>query len=233
MDNTLIPRWQKMNYAAPDMANMLMAMSRGQDAAKAAFAFQTLARMRETAPAAFDATFNPDEQRQVDFFTSRQNYYAPEDIVNQMNNRGRDQTVIQSESCCAMRRERLSKIIRVSFPRRFHSSVPTFPVALHMLQYRPKPKRCWTRNTMRCWKTIWSSINDKDMAVEATQKQIKRVWSTTTIGGNLRVARFPPEVAGYEPINGSFDWIDHAVRKELGLSGPLADSHRRRTRCSS
>lgn len=220
VNQTLLPRYQKMGMAAPDMINTLTAMSRHMDPATAAFAYDTMRRMREADPVAFEAQMSADVQKQLDFWESRQNLLTPEARVGAVQNRGVDQaqrqaqTVLRSEVKTLMDGKDFDVAGKATavFNGYFDGYSGDVPVDGR------------ARNTLNNdYRAIFSDnyvlySGDQAAAEEATAKQLQRIWGLTSIGGTTQLMRFPPEKAGYLPSStAGWNWIDVSVREQLGL----------------
>lgn len=217
VQQTLLPRYDKMQMLAPDAANLLSAMSRGTNVQQAAFAFETLRQLRERQPESFGTQFNEETQKQLDFWEIRRNYYSPEDLVAQIQNRGVDQATRQAQSLLRADAAEQAKELTVEDIQPLYESVIPWQSAELPISYRGKTlleKEFRALYTDAYVKTG----GNPDEAKALAEKQISRVWTLSNIGGAPRIARFPPEVAGYKKHNGDYSWIDRAVRRELGLT---------------
>lgn len=214
---TLLPRYDKMQMAAPEMVNMLEAMSRNANAASAAFAFETMRQMRERNEQAFNSQFPEAVQKQLDFWSLRRNHYSQEELVGQIQNRSTDQAARQAQMLLRADAQELLKEITVEDIQPLYESVIPWQSANVPISYRGRTL------LEQEYKALFSDAfvqtgGNADEAKALADKQIMRVWHLSNIGGASRISRFPPEVAGYTPHNGSFDWIDRSVRAQLGLT---------------
>lgn len=216
VQQTLLPRWEKMQMAAPDMANILLAMSRNANAQQAAFAFETMRQMRERLPEAFGTAFNEDVQKKIDFWEIRRNYYNPDELVGQIQNRGVDQATRQVQSILRADGQELAKELTVEDIQPLYESI--IPWQSADIPITPRGKALIEKEFRALYTDAYVQTGGNvDEAKALAEKQIARVWTLSTIGGSARIARFPPEVAGYKKHNGGYEWIDKAVRRELGL----------------
>lgn len=214
---TVLPRWQQMNYAAPDMIHSLVAMTNSNDLGKAAFAFETMRQMRETNPLAFDAQFSNDVQGQLDQWEARRNGMVAEDLVRAIQGRDLDQSARQGQKILRADGEQLYKEKDYS-PAGFLDSLdstftwePSSPMAPGVAGSLVMEHRAaFIDNYVKYG-------GDEKLAMDATNKQLARIWGVTEVGGVKTIMRFPPQNAGYRPFDGSYNWIDKQVRDELGL----------------
>ena len=216
VDQTLLPRYEKMQMAAPDMANLLQSMATGLNSQQAAFAFETLRRMRETAPESFVAQFPEEIQRKLDNWELRRNYYQPEDLVGQIQNRGADQASRQAQSLLRADAKELAKELTLEEIQPVFESI--IPWQSANVPITARGKTVLEREFRALFTDAYVEAGgDAEVAQQLAEKRIARVWSLTEIGGKPMITKFPPEVAGYKKHNGSYAWIDKAVRTELGL----------------
>jgi muramidase (phage lysozyme) len=224
VNQTLLPRYQRMGMAAPDMANMLMAMTRSPDSTNAVFAYETLRQLRETDPVAFSAQFSPDEQKKLDFYTLRRNYYPEDELIAQAQNRGMDQATIQANSVLRSQADEAIKDLDVD--NEIDSAFDTS--ALPFFGGSETPLTATARVSMQkefaalYRDNFVAAQGDSDRALELTKQQLQRVWGAFEVGGDQRIMRLPPNKVGYEPHAGSYEWIDASVRRDLGL-GPTEE----------
>lgn len=216
VQQTLLPRWEKMQMAAPDMANTLLAMSRNANSQQAAFAFETMRQMRERMPEAFGTAFSEEVQKKLDFWEIRRNYYNPDELVSQIQNRGVDQATRQVQSILRTDAQEMAKELTLEDIQPLYESVIHWQSA--DLPITPRGKALLEKEFRALYTDAYVRTGGNvDEAKALAEKQIARVWTLSSIGGRPRIARFPPEVAGYKKHNGGYEWIDKAVRRELGL----------------
>ena len=218
---TLIPRWEKMEYAAPDMANQLLAMTRQADETKALFAFEALRQMRATRPEAFGAQFDNDIQRQLDMYEYGSNYWGEEGLVGRIQGRGLDQADRQA-------RQALQKEGAEIFDKELVKGKNFSPSGF--MSNSLGPLIGWDPNDplspaqsgtiFNQFRTLfidnYSQLGDTEAARTMAAKQMSLVWGMSSIGGTKRLMQFPPQAAGYKPYEGSMDWIDTQVRDMFG-----------------
>lgn len=219
VQQTLLPRFRKMEMAAPDLANLLVAQSKLNDPQAAAFAFETLRQMREEAPQAFAAQFPEDTQKKLDQWEVRKNFYSPEELVNQIQGRGIDQATRQSQQ---MLREQVRKEITdpnsanfIGLNQAARSYTSRIPFNSPSLPLNPRAQDEFLREYRGLVEDAFAQSGDIDAAKAEADKAINRVWTPTSIGGTYHIAKFSPEVAGYQTFNGSYDWIDRSVVEQL------------------
>jgi len=216
VSETLLPRYAKMQMVAPDQANMLTAMTRDANAARAAYAFEALRQMRETAPEVFGNDFPEELQKKLDHWELRRNYAGPEELVAKIQNRGTDQAARQAQSLLRADAKEAAKELTVEDIQPIYESVIPWQSAEVPLTSGGKTR------LEREFRTLFEDAfvetdGNADEAKALAEKRISRVWALSNIGGGARISKFPPEVAGYKPFNGDYKWIDRAVERELAL----------------
>jgi hypothetical protein len=63
----------------------------------------------------------------------------------------------------------------------------------------------------------YAKTGNETAASDLALKQLQREWAVTSVGGGKDLMKYPPEKTGYRPINGSYDWINESVRKDLQI----------------
>lgn len=220
VDQTLLPRWEKMEYAAPDMVNHMLAMTRQADETKALFAFEAMRQMRERRPEAFGAQFSEDIQRKLDMYEYGSNYWGDEGLVSRIQGRGLTQEDRQAKQALQAQAADVwnEEVTKKNFNAKNYLAESVGPlIGFDPDTPLPAGQSYLLDNEFRTlFIDSYAALGDADAAKELAAKSMARYWQTTEIGGAKRLMKFPPQSAGYKAYRGSFDWIDSQVREMYG-----------------
>lgn len=220
VDNVLLPRFARMDMLPAGAIAALTSLAQHQNPQNAAYAYETLSRLREVSPVAFGATFSTEMQRNLDVFDTQRNYVSdPNSIVQRINGGVGD--VAQRQAAIQLRktaREQLdtkefdpTKKATAVFNGWFDNYGGEAPLAARQqTQLTTDYKSLFEENFV-------AFEGNLQAAERATEKQLKEMWALSNIGGATQLMRLPPEKAGYQPINGSYAWINQQVREELKI----------------
>jgi muramidase (phage lysozyme) len=220
---SLLPFFGKTGVLAPDAVGLLRSQANSNDVSSGAFALETLRQLRETNPLAFAAQVPEDLQKQVDRFSYRQNSMSPDEAAAAAQGRGLNPADRQAQE---MMREAARKTLNDTKFNVLEQASAVFDGYFDGYGGEPPTSPSGRAQLSTDYRTLYednfvAANGDPDAAAQLTADQLKRMWSLSDIGGTTSLQRFPPETAGYQPINGDFSWIDQSVREQLGL-GPDA-----------
>jgi muramidase (phage lysozyme) len=219
VSSSMLPFFGKTGVLAPNAVNLLGSQANGNDAVSGAFALETLRQLRETNPLAFAAQVPDELQKQVDRFSYRRNSLSPEEAAIAAQGRGLNPADRQAQE---MMRDIARKTLNDSkfnvlatassiFDGYFDGYGGEAPTA-------PSGRAQLSTDYRTLYEDNFVAANgDAELAAQLTADQLKRMWTLSDIGGATSLQRFPPETAGYQPINGDFSWIDQSVREQLGF----------------
>lgn len=218
-----IPRFAKMSMLPPDMTGLLYAGTQGGNVDQAAYGYNSLARLREANPVAFENQVSEQIVKELDAWETGQNKTLTEENLNRVQNRAETQAERQEAKIFETEARELLKDFDVveevldsvnggllgfgSFGLTEESLIPGQRVGL-MNDY----SQIFTEEYKR--------YRDVDKAKAATLKSVNKIWGVTDIGGKPQFMRTPPEKAGYKPVKGNYDWIKKQVFKRIGMPAP-------------
>jgi muramidase (phage lysozyme) len=222
VNSTLLPRYEKMGMVAGDAVNALTGMLRNPDPANGVFAMETLRRLREINPAQFASQFGSDIQKELDFYTARRNLNGPEAAIKRLYGEG---SPAARQAQVEMRKQAQEKLDSPDFKvqekatEQFSSWIGSwFGGYGGKMPAEAQTASALTRDFKAAFIDNFALYDgDEKAALEATNKDMSRIWGVTNISGKAELMRFPPDKAGYPPVNGKFDWVKKSVYDQLKL----------------
>lgn len=223
-NNVLMPAISKAQDVPTDVAGLLTGMIRSNDPRRFGFALDTLAQIRDSAPAAFSQRFSNDTQlsKNLDLWQDMRGVYDAETM----------QKIIQGGETAEMRSakkfydEQATKILTDKNDPHFLSADKLlndlaggwFSSAPPLANYYSVQPALISEYTAH-FKEMYAKFNgNAASAHEAAIKAIGQTWGPSPAELGLQTfMKWPPEKAGYQPLYGSFNWIDRNIRDELKL----------------
>lgn len=224
--NVLVPAVRAAGDLPTDVVGQLTGMTRAQDPQMALYALDTLNQLEQASPAAYLARVPEALQADVEFWRSVKDYYPMEEVLGIV----RGGTTQEERTRTTMLRDQARKLLN-------DGSVNTTTAAENFVKTQLIPimgdspvwrhgEPTFTPAAMEMIEVDFSNLFEREYArhgneqkaIEDATKALKKVWGTTVVGGTQTLMRYPPELAGYEPWNGSHDWITEQGREILGLS---------------
>lgn len=220
---SIVPLVNQTGDIPTDVAGTLIGMVRANDATKAMFALDALAQLRDTNQIAFDSRVSTDVAAQVDMWDSQKALATDQaELLNNVRG-GTDQ---------ATRQARLN--LRNEAKGILSQSQNGVPNAKNLLQQvvgafdgyftrapnlytNPRANQALEKEFSTLFIDKYSLTGNTQTATDLAIKDLQRTWGVTSAGNRRLLMKYPPEAAGYRPINGSYDWINGSVQKDLGL----------------
>lgn len=215
VNNYLIPTIRTAHVIPSDVSGTLTALMRSYDPKKALWAMDALARIQDQDPAAFDQRMDEKTSRDVDFWRTKKEYYTQDELLSQING-GRTQEERSNKIALREEAEKLIKDGKVD-PHDFINSFDGYFSREPGLGNVPWAAAEMGKDYNAVFAEEYTRYGNKDEAHAATVKAMSRVWGVTEIGGTKTLMKYPPEKAGYDPVNNSMDWIDRQVRSDLNI----------------
>ena len=221
--DSVLPLVSRVGDIPTDVAGTLMGMVRAQNSQQAMFALDALAQLRDANQIAFDSRVSNDVAAQVDMWDSQKALATDQAVLLDQVRGGTDQATRQARM--ALRSEAKAILSQVQ------NGVPNSKALLSQvtnafdgiftsepgLYTNPTANQALEKEFSSLFVDKYSLTGNTQTATDLAIKELRRNWDATSVGGRKILMKYPPEKAGYRPINGSFDWIAESVRKDLGL----------------
>ena len=222
VESTVVPSFEKMGYAAPNMVNQLEGLARSNNPAKVMFALESMRMLREVNRNAFAAQFDEKLQTKLDILE-----YGKEQLPAETLNRVLGAQPINSADAASL------EIRRKESAKLYEDTLKDNPAKVgvgRMVQYfdsilpfdEPTPPLSHTVSTAldkefrTAFETHYIDTGNVDYATQMAEAAVARRWGITEIGGERRLAKWAPDKVGYTQHMGSYDWIDKQVRSDMG-----------------
>lgn len=211
--NQVLPIVTKAQDIPTDVMGTLTGMARSNNQSQALFALDALAQLRETSPKAFDARTDSKLASDVDFYNARKDLY-PADQLMQLINPNVSQAERQVQ---ASLREEAKQLLMNKTDKIPDGRTMALEVAgdLGTLSAKPGAINVLEAEFSTLFTDAYARYGTVEGATKAATEQLKRTWAPTSVGNGV-LMKFPPEKVGYQPIMGTFDWINDEIRKETG-----------------
>lgn len=221
--DSVIPLVSQIGDIPTDVAGTLMGMVRAQNSQQAMFALDALAQLRDANQIAFDSRVSNDVASQVDMWDSQKALATDQAALLDNVRGGTDQATRQARM--ALRSEAKSILAQTQ------NGIPNSKALLSQvtnafdgfftrepgLYTNPTANQALEKEFSTLFIDKYSQTGNTQTATDLAIKDLKRNWDVTDLGGRKMLMKYPPQKAGYRPINGSFDWISESARKDLGL----------------
>lgn len=221
--DSIVPLVSHTGDIPTDVAGTLIGMVRANDSQQAMFALDALAQLRDTNQIAFDSRVSNDVAAQVDMWDSQKTLVTDQaELLNNVRG-GTDQAtrqarlnlrneakgiLSQSQNGVPNSRSMLSSVVG-AFDGYF-TRAPN-------LYTNPLANQALEKEFSTLFVDKYSLTGNTQTATDLAIKDLQRTWGVTAVGNRRLLMKYPPEAAGYRPINGSYDWIDASVRQDLNL----------------
>jgi hypothetical protein len=219
VSDSLVPLANQVGDIPTDVAGTLMGMVRGADNNKAMFALDALAQLRDATGIGFNQRVSEDVAKQVDLWDTMKDFGNRDEILSTVRGgttqaerqqrevlRKEGQNILTRTEDGVAKGETLLADAIGKFGGTFWSAQVAAPVARQSL----------AKEFNALFIDAYSKTGDETKASELAVKSLERNWGVTSVGGGKDLMKYPPEKVGYRAINGSYNWIDRQVRKELG-----------------
>lgn len=219
--NGVVPMTQQAHDIPTDVVGTLTGMTRSSNQQKAFFALDTLNQLQEADPTAYKARVPDDLAAKAEAYRTHKDLYPADELMGIINGGTDQQTrqanaVLEKEAQGVLAENKngtstLQTLVQGvvgsyggTFSSPALSGVPAFARGLS-LDYQT------------AFTDGYKKFGNQDDADAYAKKILQRSWGVTSVGGQSTLMKYPPEVTGYKPMNGSMDWIGAQVRTELGL----------------
>lgn len=218
--NGIIPLVQQTGMIPSDVSGSLMGMMRSTNQQRAMFAYDTLSQLSDASPRAFDQL--PESvQKAVAFWRARKDMMPADELMAALNG---GTTAEQRQAQMTLEKEAKDYL---------GTSVNKVPNLTTLVSNLPGEFASWYQSNPAMPALPWAAQavyqeyqtefidaykkygNPTDASTAATEAMKKR-WGVTSVGQKSLI-RNPPETV-YKAYNGSYDWINDAVRRENNLS---------------
>jgi len=217
--SAILPMVQQSGDVPTDVSGLFTGMVRSADNGRMAFALDSMAQIRDLSPQAFNQRFSEDVAQQVDLWDAMKDVSTDEKELLDLVRGGTTQTERQQRA--VLRKEAQSLLAR---------EVGGVPKGQALLDEAvgefgwspavsvPLARQSFSREFNTHFIDAYSKTGNEDVAKGLALKAVQRTWGQTEVGGGNDLMKFPPEKAGYRPLDGSYDWINESVRTELALT---------------
>lgn len=234
---TVLPAIQQTHDVPTDLVGQLTAMTRSNNPEASNYAYDVLSQIRATDAAAFNGRVSNDLAAQVDFWSARKDS-VPADKLAEMMKGG---YTVEEQNRRRVLREEGAKILTSTpnkIPHIEDLMTQVFAGFKSPGWFQDTPttvslagmKNSLEADFTNAFLDSYTMYGNEQQSTDAAIKQLQRTYGTTTVGGETKLMKYPPQAMGYQPAGGSFSWIEDQVRAEIGLTEPfqlLADEQTR------
>lgn len=224
VNSVILPKIQTLHDIPTDLVGQLRAAARNTDPQVATFALDTLSQIKRTDPAAFQSRVDEALAGDVALWEARKDLMPREQVLQQISGgmlpeERRQRQVLEQEARTIL----TTKAGTVPHGQELVTNI----VASYDQSYRNDPQMPalpWAaRGVSKDFETLFIDgfvkFGNEQEAMKYAEAGLKNIYGVTTIGDSGQVfMKLPPQLAGYRPVLGSYDWIDKQVRTEMGLS---------------
>jgi len=218
VQQVLVPAVRQLGDLPTDTVGQLTAMTRSQDPAQALFALDTLSQLQQASPEAYNARVTEEMRRDVAYWQGVKDYYPEDEVLSSVRGGTTQEERVRNEALSA-EAEKLVSEGKVKFDAGqlgvgtggffgFGNAGISTPARVAM-----------GADWQQIFELEYQRDGDQNAAMKRTYDAMKTIWSTTEVGGQKSVMKYPPELAGYKPWNGSMQWVTDQGRAELGIEG--------------
>lgn len=221
----ILSPFSQIGATATDVSGLMQGMVRGSNPQNKAWALDALAQMRDANPDAFAAQFPTAIQRQVDQFDDlKGSTPTQEELLDRISGGNTQQErdrrkVLETEADSILAKttngipaiDTIMEELKGSFDTSYFGANP------HYYSNAMAAQAVETEFQQE-FKKEYSVYGDVDKAKEAAFKTIKSTWGVSAVGDGATIMKYPPQMVGYQPSLGSYDWINQQVRQELKLA---------------
>lgn len=225
LENTFFPTVAKLGDIPTDAMGLLTGMIRSQVPEQALYALDTLARLQDMDSRAFDMRTSDAVARDVDLFRSLRGHLPADELLERLGG-GRTQEERQRRAVLQEEAEGNLKKMEsgaTTLSKKVEDVVASYGWVGGFnapdLVASPAFARELNSDFQSLYIDFYTRFGDDELATAHATKAIQRNWGVSNIGGKPVLMKHPPEMVGYKPLGGSYDYIDRQLRTELGL-GP-------------
>lgn len=205
-----LPVTEKLGYIPSDMTEQLARMSLSTNVQEQSYGLDMMSKLQQQNPALFAAAFGDQAESDTLFFQQASQYLTAEEVATELNG-------AHNPALAGVRRDRAEvlKKLRTDKPKLFE-----FDRVATELGYDESRSDVLTSDTLmaeynQIFDIEFGRYGDAKQARKATLERINSSWGTTEIGGRSSLMKHPPEKSGYQPYNGSYNYIDEQVRSDF------------------
>lgn len=223
--NGVVPMTQSAHDIPTDVVGTLTGMTRSNNQQKAFFALDTLNQLQEADPVAYKARVPDDLAAKAEAYRTHKDLYPADELMGIING-GADQQTRQANAVL----EKEAKDILASseggtstLQTLVQGVVGSYATGLTerfsspALSGVPAFARGLSLDYQTAFTDGYKKFGNQSDADAYAKKILQRSWGVTSVGGQSTLMKYPPEITGYKPLNGSMEWVDSQVRSELGL----------------
>lgn len=208
---------RKTQMYPPDALNQLNALTQSRNWQQAQYAYDILAQLRKTAPAAFDKGVSDDEMEAVLTYEQLRGSFSAEEMQRILQP---PQDAQEFSRRKALREQATDLLAEKDYtPDRifeeFQSWMPTLLTGEEP-SIEPGSLSVLTGEFTTLFKQNFSRIGDEEKAKAVTLQMMQRSWGFSSHGGGNRLMKYAPEKF-YAPFAGDHSYIDEQVRELYGL----------------
>lgn len=201
-----------------DLVGLLTGLARSPDPKRMAFAYDALAQIRQTAPDAYAARV-PDQLRaDTEFWFDRKDRMPQEDLARLLTGGSSPQERSQRQQARVEARKLLTEkdgeanLSADALLGNFDSYVSSSPiVGAGWMQYG------LVNDYQSLFVDEFERRGDAAGARDAAITRLKGMYGVIEVGGVKQLMKYPPQLAGYKALDGSYDYIGNDVRRSLAL----------------
>lgn len=217
---SLVPTVRRAQDIPTDVVGKLVGMMRNSDSTKAKWALDALAQLQQASPAAFAHRMDEGDEATVTFWQDHKDLYTDEQVMAMV----RGGLTPEERRINKELRTEAQDLIMGKGP--IGKDLKLDEVALKTFDSGAALPQGTRSALLNDYHTLFEdeyarSYGNVELAKQRAGERLKRFWATTEIGGKRTLMRDAPEVVGYMPVDGKWDWIETQVLDELGYKLPF------------
>lgn len=224
-NDVVVPTVAKAQDIPTDVVGALTGMMRSTNQQQALFALDSLSMLNANSAKAFAARVPEAVAKDVDYYEARKQLVPTDEIMRSINS-----TLTPQERAA----EQQSRKDAREWLRKGASTTSGSVANLDRLAQEYVGSKGWfwnpvtagatpagLRGLQQDYATLFEDnfvrTNNPEIADQLTRKELDRQWGVTQVGSSNVLMKRPPELAGYRPLAGSYNWINDQVRSELKM----------------
>ena len=223
VSQVVLPFIQRARIVPTDVTSTLTAMLQSQNPKQAWFALDALSQIERANPQAYAAQVPTEVQNSVDRWIAQKDHVGQEDVLRSIRGgnspeerKSRLERRKEGETFLAEKKSKIPQIETIvndivkdagSLFQRV-SPDAQMPFAMHALE----------RQVQSLWLSAYESGLTEEQSTKVATDAVKRRWGVSAVTGINQFMELPPPKAGYQPLFGSYSWINDQIRNELKLT---------------
>lgn len=217
--NGLVPLVSQTGMIPTDVSGTLMGMMRSNNQQRALFAYDVLSQFANASPRAY-AQLPESVQNDVALWQARKDMMPADELMKVLNP---GTTAEQRQATQSLRKEALdylgTKVNQIPNLTTLVANLPAEVASWYesnpSLPNLPWAAQAISQEYQTAYVDAYVKYGTVEEATAAATETMKKRWAVTSVGMKS-LMRNPPESV-YQAYNGTYDWINDAVRREQNL----------------